>query len=260
MAMITSPLPILMFHSVGVPEDRLTIDPTRLEDGLRALDQAGYRLVGLTEALTRAGAGERVVGLTFDDAYADFVDLAMPVLQSVGARVTLYAPVAHLGAPAAWDAGSKTGAPVLDESGLRDVAHAGHEVGSHGNHHVPLDVLPDARVSAEVSTARAILEEIIQSDVPSFCYPHGYASTRTAELVWAAGHSNACVIGYRSFDVGGDPMRVTRLCVTPGSSPQTMLDLVAATHTTLEARAKSVATPAWRIARRAATALRGERA
>jgi peptidoglycan/xylan/chitin deacetylase (PgdA/CDA1 family) len=251
-------LPILMFHSVGSPEDRLTIDRSRLADDLQAISEAGYALVGLTEALDRARMGDRVVGLTFDDAYRDFIDEGMPVLASVNARATLYAPAAHLGLPASWDAGSKTGADVLDAAGLREVVAAGHELGSHGNRHVPMDVLSDEVVAEEVTTAKRVLENVVQRDVPSFCYPHGYASARTAELVRLGGHANGCVIGYRPFSLEGDHMRVTRVIIRTGSSPQAAVELVSATRIPLEARAKAAATPAWRLVRRTAAAVRKE--
>jgi peptidoglycan/xylan/chitin deacetylase (PgdA/CDA1 family) len=247
-----------MFHSVGSPEDRLTIEPTRLADDLRAISEAGYALVGLTEALERGRLGERVVGLTFDDAYRDFIDACLPILAAVGARATLYAPAAHLGRPASWDAGSKTGADVLDAGGLREVIDAGHELGSHGNRHVPMDVLPDDVVRVEVSTAKQILEGLAQREVPSFCYPHGYASSRTSELVRIGGHTNACVIGYRPFSLEDDAMRVTRVVIPPGASPQAALELVSSARVPWEARAKAAATPAWRLARRAMAAVRKE--
>lgn len=206
-------------------------------------------MTGLTEALHPARS-RPVVGLTFDDAYTDFLTAAMPVLGDLGCRATLYVPVAHVGGTADWLAGSKTGSRLLDWSGLAEVVDAGHEIGSHGYRHVPLDVLPERVVREEAQRARATIEDSLGVVAASFCYPHGYASSRTARAAVDAGHQNGCVIGYRIHDLSGDPLRVSRLLLGPGDGPEQALEKVTRSRVDGIARAKSLAGPAWRQARR----------
>ncbi len=246
-------LPVLMYHAVGSPMPErlhdLSVPPALLAEQLAALAGDGYRMTGLTEALETDGP---VVALTFDDAYRDFLTAAVPALAAVGATATLYAPSRHVGGTAAWLPAPADALPLLDEDGLREVVAEGHEVGSHGAEHVPFDVLPAREAEAQLAESRDRLEAATGTPMRSFCYPHGYASRRLAGRVAAAGYDNACVIGHRLHRTDADRHRVARLMVTPATSPDDLRRLVVEGVPGLAPRAKQVAGPAWRTARRAA--------
>ena len=247
-----------MYHSVGgamPPRLRdLSVPAHRLEEQLAALADSGYGLVGLTEALARHARGDRVAALTFDDGYTDFLDQALPVLARHGARSTLYVPSRHLGGHATWlaDGGHLE---ILDAGGVRAVADLGHEVGSHGAVHVPLDVLPGPVVVAQLRESRRVLEDAAGRRVDSFCYPHGYHARRLREHVRRAGYRNACTIGHRTSPTGEDPWAVSRLLVGPDHDAAAVLRLVREGGPGGAAPAlKRLATPAWRATRRTALA------
>ncbi|NED86362.1 polysaccharide deacetylase family protein, partial [Streptomyces sp. SID11233] len=84
---------MLMYHSVSeVREDpyRVTVTPHRLERQLRWLRRRGLRGVCVATLLAAraAGRGEGLVGLTFDDGYADFLSHAVPLLHRYGCTAT----------------------------------------------------------------------------------------------------------------------------------------------------------------------------
>jgi len=252
------PLPVLMYHSVGgaLPERLrdLSVPAHRLDEQLGALADADYALVGLTEALARHARGDRVVGLTFDDGYTDFVDAALEVLARHDARSTLYVPTRHLGGHATWlpDGGHLA---ILDGEAVREVADRGHEIGSHGAVHVPLDVLPGAQAAAQLRESRRVLEDVVARRVESFCYPHGYHSRRLREQVRRAGYTNACAIGHRTSPAGEDPWAVSRLLVGPDHDGPAVLRLVQEGGPRGAVPAlKRLAGPAWRATRRTALA------
>lgn len=252
------PLPVLMYHSVGgpVPERlrELSVPAERLDEQLGALAGAGHALVGLTEALARHARGDRVVALTFDDGYTDFLDAGVEVLARHDARSTLYVPTRHLGGHATWlpDGGHLA---ILDAGSLREVSDLGHEVGSHGAVHVPLDVLPDALAAAQLRESRHVLEDVVGRRVESFCYPHGYHARRLREQVRRAGYANACAIGHRTSPPGEDPWAISRLLVGPDHDGPAVLGLVQGDgpHGPVPAL-KRLAGPAWRATRRTALA------
>jgi len=260
-------VPVLMYHAVrAVPDGplrTLAVPPAVLRAQLGALRQAGYRLVGLTEAVDLAGDADpppRLVALTFDDGYADFLSDAVPVLAELGARATLYVPAAELGRPARWlGAHAAAFGPLLDWAGLAEVAAAGVEIGNHGLVHHPLDVLPADRRSAEIARGRAELCERLGVPVRSFCYPHGYHSRPVRDAVAAAGHDTACEIGYRHYRPGTDRYAIPRLMPTPDHRPADLLHLVGAggDGRTLPVLARRAARPAWRVARRLAGGVLG---
>lgn len=252
-------VPVLMYHSVSIvrygPFRSLAVPPGRLSEQLTALAEAGYRLVGLSEAadLLSAGVGARLAVLTFDDGYADFLHAGLPVLAEVGASATLYPSVGQLGGSASWlGRWAAAFGPLLSWSQLREVADAGVEVGNHGFVHRPLDVLPRRQLRLEAAISHDRLEQELQRAVRSFCYPHGYHDRAVREAVALAGHDNACEIGRRLFRAGDDRFAIPRLQPTPDHSGGELLWLARTGGRQLGPRAKRLAQPGWRAVRRVA--------
>jgi peptidoglycan/xylan/chitin deacetylase (PgdA/CDA1 family) len=139
-----------MYHSIstvtGGPLRHLAVPPALLTDQLVALREAGFTLLGLTEALRRHDTdpvGARVVAVTFDDGFANFLTGGLAALAAARARATLYLAVGHLGrGPASWlGRRGEVFGPLMDWSGVADVVAAGVEIGSHNMVHRPMDVL-----------------------------------------------------------------------------------------------------------------------
>jgi peptidoglycan/xylan/chitin deacetylase (PgdA/CDA1 family) len=251
-----SDLPVLMYHSVGGPLPErladLSVPPSLLDEQLAALRAEGYALLGLTDALVARDRGERVVALTFDDGYLDFLETAVPILARHRARATLYVPTRDLGGHASWLPDGRD-LRLLDGAGVCEVASTGHEVGSHGAEHVPMDVLRPGVALSQLRESRYALEDLIGGAVRSFCYPHGYQSPRLRHDVRRAGYANACTIGHRTSRPGEDAYAVSRLLAGPQHRPEDLLDLLRRGRTAGAAPViKRAATPTWRMVRRVA--------
>jgi peptidoglycan/xylan/chitin deacetylase (PgdA/CDA1 family) len=251
-------LPALMYHSVSAvdgPLRDLAVPPERLAEQLAALTAAGYRLVGLTEALDLLdrGSTEKLIAVTFDDGYRDFLTRAVPALAAAGARATLYASVGHLGEHADWlgSAASDFG-PMLTWAELAEVAVAGVEIGNHSMIHHPLDVLPPAQLHEEIVRSHDELEQRLQFTVRSFAYPHGYNGRRVRDEVEQAGHDNATEVGRRLHSPGENRFAVPRLQPTPDHTGADLVALVAGGGSQLVPKLKQLAQPGWRLARKAA--------
>ncbi|GGQ01467.1 polysaccharide deacetylase [Streptomyces mutabilis] len=189
---------VAMYHSVGDRSDdpyRITVTPDRLDTQLGWLRRRGLRGVPVGELLAaRArGGGRDLVGLTFDDGYADFVEHALPRLRRWGCGATLFVLPGRLGGDNAWDPlGPRK--PLLTADGIRHAAAEGVEIGSHGLTHVDLTEADDTVLKAETAESRALLEELTGAPVTGFCYPYGTVDARAADAVRAAGYAYACAI------------------------------------------------------------------
>ncbi len=139
------------------------------------------------------GEGQGLVGLTFDDGYADFVDNALPLLARWGCGATLFVLPGRLGGDNAWDPQGPR-KPLLTADGIRQAAAGGVEIGSHGLTHVDLTQADDDTLHAEVAESRSRLRELTNSPVDGFCYPYGTIDTRAMDAVRAAGYAYACAI------------------------------------------------------------------
>src|SRR5215213_5728624 len=117
---------ILMYHSIcRLPEDpvRICTSLGRLEAHMRCLKRRNLRGVSMRE-LRRAesrGDARGLVGITFDDAYEDFLLAAVPVLERMGFSATVFAPSNFLskGIGWEWDKPPKPRLRLLGEESLR---------------------------------------------------------------------------------------------------------------------------------------------
>jgi peptidoglycan/xylan/chitin deacetylase (PgdA/CDA1 family) len=209
--------PVLMYHSISPSRQpdphRIRVHPTSLDRHLRLLRRLGLRGVSLAELVEaqdrEAAAG--LVGLTFDDGYADFLEHAVPVLARNRMTATLYVVAGLMGGQNQWDDGPRR--PLLDADGVRAVAAAGHEVGSHTLSHVRLAGADAGMLQREISGSRSVLEDVLQRQVRGFCYPWGNFDAAAAAAAREAGYDHACVTGDY---LPGDRFALPRFYVAPG--------------------------------------------
>ncbi|HEY3481575.1 MAG TPA: polysaccharide deacetylase family protein, partial [Streptomyces sp.] len=162
------------------------------------LRRRGLTGVGVGELLRAraAGASARLVGLTFDDGYADFLDLAVPLLRWYGHTATVFVLPGRLGGSNDWDQEGPR-KPLLTADGIREAAAAGMEIGSHGLLHQDLtaEATPeDAVLAAEVADSRHLLRDITGTAPDGFCYPYGALDPRALRAVRRAGYGYACAV------------------------------------------------------------------
>ncbi|WP_079144631.1 polysaccharide deacetylase family protein [Streptomyces agglomeratus] len=184
---------ILMYHSVGDPADDpygITVARDRLDRQLAWLRRRGLTGVDVG-TLLRAGAqgrAARLVGLTFDDGYADFLHEALPVLRRHAFTATVFVLPGRCGGANGWDPlGPRK--RLLTEDEIRAVAHAGMEIGSHGLYHRRLPGLPAAVLRRETLHSRELIREITGTAPDSFCYPYGEVGPEAIDAVRAAGYT-----------------------------------------------------------------------
>ena len=194
---------ILCYHAVSErwPCD-LAVTPEQLERQLRIVMGRGYRGTRFHEAVT-SPPHARTVAVTFDDAYRSVLELAFPILSSLGLPGTVFVPTSFPGAetPMAWPGIDHwLGGPYEGElepmswDELRRVAAAGWEVGSHTRSHPRLPGLADAALADELRGSRADCEHRLETECRSLAYPYSDADPRVAEAARAAGYEAGAAI------------------------------------------------------------------
>ncbi|MEV8401413.1 polysaccharide deacetylase family protein [Streptomyces niveus] len=206
----TGPLWAAMYHSITDSTDdpyRVTVSPARLDRQLRWLRRRGLTGVSMERLLTARAEGRAagLVGLTFDDGYADFLTNAVPLLHRYEFTATVYVLPGRLGGTNEWDTPGPS-KPLLTEDGIREAAAAGMEVGSHGLRHTDLTEADDTLLDEETRGSREALSAIIRKEVSGFCYPYGTVDERAIAAVRDA--------GYR-YAVGISPGPLTGLFALP---------------------------------------------
>ena len=189
---------LLMYHSVSPYKDdpyRVTVSPERFDQQMRWLRRRGLTGVSVCSLLDAChrGNGRHLVGLTFDDGYADFAAHVLPVLERHGFTATAFVIAGRLGEGNAWDPDGPRKA-LLTADQVRQVADAGIEIGSHGLRHVSLPTVADPELTAETATSRDILRQVSGQNVAGFCYPYGSVDRRVIDSVEDAGYDYACAV------------------------------------------------------------------
>ena len=196
---------VLMYHGIAdVPEDphQLCVSPGRFAEQMAWMDQRGLRGVSVGTLVEAMGEGRHrgMVGITFDDGYTNVLESALPVLQRRGFGASVYIISGRLGGSNEWDEGPAW--PLLDAGGVRKLAAAGLEIGSHSATHVRLAGLDPDQLAAEVKGSRADLAALLQTEIRGFAYPYGSMDAAARRAVRDAGYAYACAVETPRSELG----------------------------------------------------------
>ena len=188
-----------MYHSVDAYREdpyQVTVTPERFARQMDWLRRRGMRGVALGELLRAHALGRSagLVGLTFDDGYADLAHEVVPVLERFGFTATAFVVAGRLGGHNDWDPGPRK--RLLNAGQVRRLADRGVEIGSHGLLHQQLPGLPAEELVRETRQSREQLEDLLERRVSGFCYPYGAVDAPAAEAVRDSGYSYAAAIAH----------------------------------------------------------------
>jgi peptidoglycan/xylan/chitin deacetylase (PgdA/CDA1 family)/predicted ATP-grasp superfamily ATP-dependent carboligase len=207
---------VLAYHSLSAGwDDPLCVDPQTFAEQMQSLASRGYRGVTFGEA-ARATGKERLLAITFDDAFASVV-AARPVLDGLGWPATVFAPTVPVEtqSPMRWLLGDRWSEEQdaellpLTWQALAELRDAGWEIGSHSRTHPRLSELADDAATEELAGSRAEIESRLGS-CTSVSYPWGEVDDRLVELARQAGYTSGSGL------VGGrrrGPLAVPRFAV-----------------------------------------------
>ncbi|MDQ3147174.1 MAG: polysaccharide deacetylase family protein [Actinomycetota bacterium] len=187
---------ILAYHALDEGPGPVCLPPAAFERQVRGLASAGSVCLSLGEVAEHVRSGtpfpERAVSITFDDGYESTHRRALPVLDSIGWRATVFPVTQHLGGSNAWDTGRGIPElPLLSATALLELVSAGWEVGGHTHSHRPLTAMALPEVVAEIERSTDILQELSGGPVCAFAYPYGRHDPSVRQV--AARTHDACL-------------------------------------------------------------------
>jgi peptidoglycan/xylan/chitin deacetylase (PgdA/CDA1 family) len=260
-------VPILMYHALSAASTaafrRWTLAPDRFEAHLAYLSQSGYRSITVAGLLAhRHGGGPtpagRLIALTFDDAYADFHSVALPLLIRYGMTATLFVPTGHVGRRSGWMRHEGEGErPILSWAALAEIAGCGIEIGTHSHTHPELDRVGDGEIPGEVRGPKALVEDRLGVVVHSFAYPYGHYDRRVRDSVGAAGYGAACTMNSWAATAGDHALELPRTAVFHDTDAASLATRLAASHSSARRAALRVRRSAGMPARHWRTGIGG---
>lgn len=130
--------------------------------------------------------------VTFDDAFANLLDNALPLLRDLGITPTVFAVADNLGRPPRWPmppGHPDACEPIMTAAELAAAARAGLcRVGSHTCTHPRLTQVSDAQLDDELQRSRAQLEQLLGLPVTDLAFPHGDYDARVVAAARRAGY------------------------------------------------------------------------
>jgi peptidoglycan/xylan/chitin deacetylase (PgdA/CDA1 family) len=188
---------VLTYHSLDDSHSVISTAPSLFRRQMERLRDWGFRAIGLGDLLAawdgKKSLPSKPVVLTFDDAFQNLWDHAIPVLEEFGFRATIFAVAGYCGRKNDWPS-QISGVPLLpllSWSELMALTAAGFEIGAHGVRHAPLPALTKTEAEREIIGAQAILQEHLGRPISVFAYPYGLANAIHRRIV-ATRYQGAC--------------------------------------------------------------------
>jgi peptidoglycan/xylan/chitin deacetylase (PgdA/CDA1 family) len=213
-----SGLRILFYHRVSDDDDPLAVSPRRFREQMELLSTEGYEVVDLADALERGLSPGRLIALNFDDGFRDVAENALPTLERLGFRATVFVPTGVIDGTATF-AWYRRQPPLLrwdeirqldDERTLRFEAHSV----THPN----LLLLDDEAARHEIRQSKLDLEARLGRPVMAFCYPAGLFGERERTFVSETGFRLAVTCEPGVNLPGGNPFTLRRRQIDPRDS------------------------------------------
>ncbi len=198
---------VLAYHGTGATRD----DPWWLDFAgqMKLIEELGYEVVPLGQVVRLLGSGRPparpTLAITFDDGYANNLEVAFPELTKRGWPATVFIVTSFAGRR-----------PFLLAEEIARLPGLGVEVGNHTHSHPDLRSLDGPAIAAELDDCGRRLEQITGRRPRHFCYPYGHYSPAVRAAVAAAGLESACT-GRAGFNPpGGDAYTLRRLTIERG--------------------------------------------
>lgn len=216
-----SGLRILFYHRVSGDDDPLAVTPDRFCRQMELLAAEGFRVVdlaGAVELLEEGVPAPDVIALNFDDGYWDVAENALPVLERLGFRATVFLPTGVIDGTASF-AWYDEQPPLLAWDEIVELDGAGTlRFEAHTVTHPNLLLLEDGFSWWEIQQSKLGLEARLGRPVEAFCYPAGLYGERERRFVEEAGYRAAVTCEPGVNLPGTDLLALRRRQVDPRDS------------------------------------------
>lgn len=214
---------VLAYHSISDDAKWTSVSKEAFSRHLALLKRRGYAFVPLSEVVVwQRGKGmlpQKVVAVTFDDGYADFETVALPVLEEYKIPATLFIVEDRetyrrtLGTPL----------PMLDAGAVERIRkHPLVELGYHTKTHPDLRTLSKEQLRDECTPL---------TPMSYFAYPGGNYSDEARQMLAELGYEAAFSIKPEPVRKTQDPMLLPRPVVTRSTLDWELCALVSVAST-----------------------------
>lgn len=132
------------------------------------------------------------VYITFDDAFENFLDNALPSLEQYGIPAIVFAVAGNLGNKPRWqlpEGNPDSEQNIMTDTQLSDLSeHSLIKIGSHTLTHFDLVTIPSDQILTELVDSKEQLEDMLKCTVDEIAFPHGSYNEQVLGLAQEAGY------------------------------------------------------------------------
>jgi peptidoglycan/xylan/chitin deacetylase (PgdA/CDA1 family) len=211
-------IPVLVYHRVtrngeGGPSD-FVVDEEIFERQLKYFQGHGYYSSSLKDILSatqRRVPGKRPFLITFDDGYADTLEIAAPLMKKYGYTAIVFIVPNFSLRTNSWDAAmGGAEAKLMSGKQVLSLRAMGFEIGTHSWSHPSLPTLDDPELEMELRKCKAAAEGLLHEPVISIAYPYGDVDERVIRATKGAGYRCAFATNSGPMSFGKSFFRVRR--------------------------------------------------
>jgi len=183
---------------------------------------ANFLVVSPLAIRTACGDGQKsIVAITFDDAFENLIENAVPVLKEMNLPVGIFVPVSNLGQLPQWSISSDCAdgtEKVMTTEQISQLDRDGFEIFSHAVSHGDLTKLDDERLLSELRESKRILESMVGHEVEGISYPHGEHNDCVCDAARECGYKMGFTIEPKRVTDKSDNFKIGRFAVSPRDS------------------------------------------
>jgi len=165
---------VLMYHHIKPNQnDGLCVSSQNFEKHLSYLTQSNYHIISGSDLYnhlkSKSKLPENSVLITFDDAYQNFAEHALPVLNTHKMPAMVFVPTAYIGGVNEWDQGQE---PLMNEYTLKSLP-SNIDLAIHCHKHINYGTSMLNVVEEDITIAERTLGSLFIKYIPFIAYPYG---------------------------------------------------------------------------------------
>jgi peptidoglycan/xylan/chitin deacetylase (PgdA/CDA1 family) len=198
--------PVLHYHSLNPLKKG--ISKKVFEEHINYLSST-YNIITIREVFQKIDnntLNKDDIVITFDDGYEDNLTKALPILRKYDGTATVFITTGFIGK-------KYQDQKMLSKVQILDLFNSGIEVGSHGVNHIDLTTLTEDKLKYEIIESKNQIEDIINDEAISFCYPYGKYNKIVIEMCKKIGYKCACTLFHDFYIDIENILEIPRLTV-----------------------------------------------
>ena len=180
-----------------------------------------FKIKKLFEMLSENDKHNKMLAITFDDAFENLLENAIPILAELDIPAAIFAPIGNTDALPKWDIAlecSDAQERIMSKDQLVQLDINGYEIYSHTMTHPRLSELQKDELWSELFNSKKELERILDHEVNAISYPHGACNNQVFDLAQKAGYKYGFTIEPEILTSESSNMAIPRVSVSPNDS------------------------------------------